>query len=700
MAGFSSIDDFVSEVSTNGKFWRQDFNKLLNTGTVVAGNAYDLWLGNGIPAQDLHGNLVSNYDTTSSQLPWQGVTGTWSYTPATHLLTKTASASNPSIYQTLRLAAGCTYYVRYTLTRSAGSITAYLGGTADPGGARSSAATFSSLIICGTSDKNITFTADATFAGTVDLVSVQPINTFVPYNDQREGALYHGGDVGTDRKSLVNFGAWVNAASVPNVLYLVDVLGCYPRAVATATANTVIPLGTNSVRGSLIYDCQLAGGFNEQVVSNVTQSTVVKATEGVTGASQNASCSKIAVGASFTTGIIASKVVTVVANTYNYQYAKYVYLWLRSDTTTLAGDITFCTDENTSLASSQDVNCPVLTQNVWQRVRLDVTGVATTDRDAVISIGFKCTRDFGAFNLYVDDIEWAGYDYVLTNGNFAGASTGWTLGTGWAYSSNDIAHTAGNVLAAYQDLCPLVQKCPYYVTYTITGRSAGTVTASVGGTSGAANSTSGTYSEIITCGTTNWMFALTPSNDFDGHINNVICEALMPRSDAGSANFGAGNKMYYVWDNQVTNGAQTANMDIRYTNSSAAEGTHNRALGGTVTNMSGDVVAHIPHSGVGAGKYGPFLPLAGGDCGIQSVESISFSGAAATAESAVNVIVCKMIASIPITTAQVVCERDLMNQLPSLPRIRDGACLQLVHMAGMVTVQGTAFMGYLDFAWG
>jgi hypothetical protein len=376
-------------------------------------------------------------------------------------------------------------------------------------------------------------------------------------------------------------------------------------------------------------------------------------------------------------------------------------MWVRSTINLDAGDLTFCTDENATLASSQDVALPALTANTWTRVRLDVSGVAMADRDAVVSVGIKVAVDKNqGFSVYVDDVEWAMPDYVIQNGNFTGNADGWTLGAGWAYRSNDIERTAGAATpTASQLLTPVVQKCPYKVTYTVSNRSAGGVTVSLGGTAGTQRTADGTYSETITCGTTDFSLTFTADATFNGRIDDVVCEALMPRSDAGAANYGAGNKMYYVMDNIISNGAQTANVDIRYTNSAAAEGTHKKALGGTVINMTADVVAHLPHSGVGAGKYGPGLPLAAGDTGIQQVQSLAFSGAAATAESAVNLVIFKMIASIPITTAQVVCERDLMNQLPSLPRVRDGACLQLVHLSGAVTVQGTAIMGYLDFAW-
>lgn len=69
------------------------------------------------------------------------------------------------------LVEGQNYYVTYTVTRSAGSITPFVGGT--NGTARSTAATFSEIIKAGTGT-TIGFSADVDFVGTVNTV------TFVP----------------------------------------------------------------------------------------------------------------------------------------------------------------------------------------------------------------------------------------------------------------------------------------------------------------------------------------------------------------------------------------------------------------------------------------------------------------------------------------------------------------------------------------
>jgi hypothetical protein len=56
--------------------------------------------------------------------------------------------------------------------------------------------------------------------------------------------------------------------------------------------------------------------------------------------------------------------------------------------------------------------------------------------------------------------------------------------------------------------------------------------------------------------------------------------------------------------------------------------------------------------------------------------------------------------TLPMTTIGVASERDLINQLPSLPRVYDGACLSWLIYAGANTPVSSAFYGHLDFAYG
>lgn len=96
---------------------------------------------------------------------WTQGTG-WAY--AGTVMTATTATAN--IGQALTLKAGKTYAVTYTTTRSAGTVTPSVGGTA--GTARSTGATFTDYIVCGSSNSLLEFVG-AGFSGTVDNVSIR-----------------------------------------------------------------------------------------------------------------------------------------------------------------------------------------------------------------------------------------------------------------------------------------------------------------------------------------------------------------------------------------------------------------------------------------------------------------------------------------------------------------------------------------------
>lgn len=93
-------------------------------------------------------------------------------------------------------------------------------------------------------------------------------------------------------------------------------------------------------------------------------------------------------------------------------------------------------------------------------------------------------------------------------------STGWTS-TGWTGSfSAGWTHTTGNVTALSQSKAA-VDTTPYFITYTVTGRTAGTFVITFGGKTSAAISASGVW-EPTASSTAN--LVITPSTDFDGKI--------------------------------------------------------------------------------------------------------------------------------------------------------------------------------------
>ncbi len=137
-----------------------------------------------------------------------------------------------------------------------------------------------------------------------------------------------------------------------------------------------------------------------------------------------------------------------------------------------------------------------------------------------------------------------------------------------------------------------------------------------------------------------------------------------------------------------------------YTNSA---GTNSRAFQGSPTNgaVADAYVGRIPHSGNAAGRYGAFLPLQGADAGIQSVQSFTWSGGTAYGGSGVmGLYLAKPILDLILPASGVWTERDLVNQLPSLPRVQDGACLVWLIFSTGATTNNSPFTASIDFGWG
>lgn len=158
---------------------------------------------------------------------------------------------------------------------------------------------------------------------------------------------------------------------------------------------------------------------------------------------------------------------------------------------------------------------------------------------------------------------------------------------------------------------------------------------------------------------------------------------------------GAGVQCFIFNPNTTALGAGTPNLSINYTNS---DGTAGRTTPTTLPiGKTAAANGLIVYSGTGAGKYGPFMPLQAGDKGIRSIETIQNSTSYVSGEYCVAL--CRPLLTLPITTLGVASERDLMNQVPSLPRVYDGANLQWLIYNGASTPVNSAIAGHIDVAW-
>lgn len=246
--GFTSYDDLINQVTTNGKLWTQPWNRITPT-VMTAGRWYDLFLGSSDRGQGYHGNYVKNwgFDSTAE---WTAGTG-WAW-GATGVFTKTAgTASNLTQTSGITLENGVTYTVIITTSGvTAGQIQIQLGG-GTAGTAITTSTTTTQAVTAGATQE-IAIVANSTFAGSVDNFIVIAGGTngqtprFAPYDANMQGCIWPGSLTGgTATKHLLTMSAQTaGATTVPITLLLVDLLGSYARidgntASALTLANTL-----------------------------------------------------------------------------------------------------------------------------------------------------------------------------------------------------------------------------------------------------------------------------------------------------------------------------------------------------------------------------------------------------------------------------------------------------------------------------
>ena len=162
---------------------------------------------------------------------------------------------------------------------------------------------------------------------------------------------------------------------------------------------------------------------------------------------------------------------------------------------------------------------------------------------------------------------------------------------------------------------------------------------------------------------------------------------------------GVGCEAFFVVGTAPTAGGPNLSASS-YTNSGSTAG---RAFQGTPSmGAAADAYAgRILHSGNATGRYGPFLPKQAGDTGIKSIQSFTFSGGTAyTGSGVLALCIARPLLDISLPVTGMWSERDLVNQLPSMPRVMDGACLVWLLFGTGATTTASPFTFALDFAWG
>ena len=185
--------------------------------------------------------------------------------------------------------------------------------------------------------------------------------------------------------------------------------------------------------------------------------------------------------------------------------------------------------------------------------------------------------------------------------------------------------------------------------------------------------------------------------DLQGYWPGISTNSLSTQNLSGTPTIrytnGQGCQLYFV--STTASGASAHNMSISYT---GADGTPSKSLRYTVSMTPSAITTHISHSGTSAGNFGPFLPLAAGETGVQNVASVTFSAASGSGAGALCL--ARPLISIPITVGYSPVERDAITYFPSLPQVKDGACLVWLYFAYAAAATGVSYMGNIDFAWG
>ena len=147
----------------------------------------------------------------------------------------------------------------------------------------------------------------------------------------------------------------------------------------------------------------------------------------------------------------------------------------------------------------------------------------------------------------------------------------------------------------------------------------------------------------------------------------------------------------------ATMGANAPTMVMTYTNSAGTPGkTTTAGCVSTAAAPSGIIL----NSGNAANKYGPFLNLAAGDTGIKDIESLTWGGTA-HASGSVFIGLCKPLCMpIPVPATGLYTMVDFVNTLPSLPRLRNGACIQFLVFATGATTSGATLYTNFDYGYG
>lgn len=143
---------------------------------------------------------------------------------------------------------------------------------------------------------------------------------------------------------------------------------------------------------------------------------------------------------------------------------------------------------------------------------------------------------------------------------------------------------------------------------------------------------------------------------------------------------------------QTTPTGANSSITLSYTNSAGVSGRSTTVALATAT-PSGAILNSSNASALAAGSMAPFVPLAGGDLGIRSIQSATMGSSAG---GFLALVLVKPLASITVREQNTAAEINTWMHRASCPVILDGAYLNLVFLTGVNTTTFSLY-GQLDF---
>lgn len=213
----------------------------------------------------------------------------------------------------------------------------------------------------------------------------------------------------------------------------------------------------------------------------------------------------------------------------------------------------------------------------------------------------SCAGDLicnGAFEDISDGSTPDGNELVV-NGTFTGSATGWTTLSNCAYNANNVLFNGAASSFLVQEILSIIASQRYQVSFTISGRTTGTLTASLGGAGGTdlTINSNGTHTTIIQAGTHNYDLQFLGAN-FDGIIDDVSLQLVQADADCWTTedsgwNFSSGNACHTAgYTGSLTNTSVTIIPTRRYKVtvkiSGSTAGTVQIYAGGATATLSGN----------------------------------------------------------------------------------------------------------------